>query len=222
MKLASALYGSFYPFDELTTSEGKPLFEDFYTVVKPDELKEDTCLVVWGGGDISPSLYTRMPSQYTGASQNLSRRDADEWLLMQRAKAMGNPIIGVCRGGQMLCALAGGFLVQDVTNHGRSHGMETFDGQIFSTSSLHHQMMYPWGVEHKMLGWSTQKLSKHYIDTDKAGNDVPIEVEKEPEAVWFPTVKGFALQGHPEFVAHDCAYNKWCANMVEQFVFEEK
>ena len=181
--------GTFFPFDEYE------LFADYKSVNGPDDLQENDVLVVWGGADISPSLYNKAVGRRTGADPEPSYRDKYEWSLMQRAKELGVPIVGVCRGAQMLCALAGGFLVQDVTNHGRSHTVDTSEGDKLGVSSLHHQMMYPFEVDHKLLAWASQPISSHYLDVD-----TPIDVPCEPEAVWFPQVKGLAVQWHPEFM----------------------
>jgi gamma-glutamyl-gamma-aminobutyrate hydrolase PuuD len=132
---------------------------------------------------------------------------------MQRAKELDVPIIGVCRGAQMLCALAGGFLIQDVTAHGRSHMATTSKGDMFQVSSLHHQMMYPFEVEHEMLAWASRPQSAHYLDVD-----TPIEVKIEPEAVWFPKVKGFAIQWHPEFMDSGCTATKYCHEVLKGYL----
>lgn len=189
-RLVSAIYKDFYPFDKL------PFVNGLHHTSDPQELTEDDILVVWGGADISPSLYKKKLSRHTYAEPVPSRRDAVEWALMQRAKDLGVPIIGVCRGAQMLCALAGGYLIQHVDNHaGPHHVVLTIDGEEIITNSIHHQMMYPWGVKHEMLAKSKHNLSERYFDEDKK-----VQVECEPEYVYFPEVKGFAIQWHPEMM----------------------
>lgn len=189
MKLSSALYPGHYPFDEMG------IFTSFNIVKYPDELTKDSALVVWGGADISPSLYERAVGTQTYADALPSRRDQLEWDLMKGAVELNIPIIGICRGAQMLCALAGGFLVQDITNHGSSHDVITNTDEIFKASSLHHQMMFPFEVDHELIAWSRGKLSRHYLDVDE-----DIKVPCEPEFVYFPKQQGIAIQWHPEFM----------------------
>jgi gamma-glutamyl-gamma-aminobutyrate hydrolase PuuD len=95
----------------------------------------------------------------------------------------------------MLCALAGGFLVQHVNNHGGWHKVFTPEGSI-TTNSIHHQMQYPFNVKHEMLGWTEVRSDEHIV-APEAGS---VMLEVEPEYVYYPDVKGFAIQWHPEMM----------------------
>lgn len=187
MRLVSGYYGGGYPFDSL------PFVTDEISTKDPKDLKEGDILVIWGGSDISPALYNKPVSRFTGATGAPSHRDRVEWALMQQAKTLNIPIIGVCRGAQMLCALAGGTLLQDVNNHGGTHVVETPTGYEFMTNSIHHQMMYPWKVKHEMLASIRTPLATRHYDVENL-----VVIDEEPEYVYFPEVKGFAVQWHPE------------------------
>jgi len=196
-KLVSAIYDDWYPFYEILPKEAKHC--DANEVLKvsadPTDLDTDSVLLLWGGGDISPSLYNAAPSRRGYGSVEPNRRDRIEWALLQRAIEIGIPIVGVCRGAQMLCAAAGGKLIQHLDNHaGANHEIITVDGEVMQVNSLHHQMMYPWEVDHRLLAWSKEKLSNEYHDEDKILNEIPCE----PELVVFPKIKGIAAQWHPE------------------------
>lgn len=203
--------GIFHAFRDLTTMDAK--------------LTKDDCLIVWGGADISPALYKKKLSSKTWAEPIPSHRDQFEWHFMNQAAAIGIPIIGICRGAQMLCALAGGHLIQDVDNHGRSHKVDTFDGKKLEVSSVHHQMMYPWNVKHQMVAWSSHKLSRidkggnvvyNYTDVNADGEDIQVEVPCEPEFVYFPEVKGFAIQWHPEFMDDDAEATQYIFQFMKE------
>lgn len=200
--LYSAVYDGAYPFDSLA--------ETTKAVVDPDEMTElDSALIVWGGSDISPDLYqhpiSRRCAPYAG------RRDMVEWALMHEAISMGIPILGICRGAQMLCAAAGGFLIQDVQNHaGPDHYVITFDGKKLKTNSLHHQMMVPAKqtqhsseVEYELVGWAEKNKGTPYIYKDDKFFD-PLAHGfgdwKEPEFLYFPKIDGYAVQWHPEMM----------------------
>lgn len=198
--------GAVAPFDEVFDKGIQITASDIY------EGKVD-CLVVWGGADISPTIYNEPVGPRTGASERLSARDVSEVNAMKAAIDMEIPIIGICRGAQMLCALAGGKLVQDVQNHvGGDHWIDTIDGQSLATSSVHHQMMYPWDVDHKMIAWASHKRSKSYVGVDES------KIKVEPEIVYFPKVKGLAIQGHPEFMDRSEAFVGYCNDLVKEYL----
>jgi putative glutamine amidotransferase len=189
MRLVSALYNHFYPFDSLS------FIKDQECVTVPRELKKGDILVVWGGSDIHPQLYNHPRNKMTDADVRPSKRDVIEWALMQRAKELNIPIIGVCRGAQMLCALAGGALIQHVNGHGGSHRVNTADGRSFLVNSLHHQMMYPEGTNHNVVAWSSELKSNVYHYKHET-----ISLTQEPEFIHFTDIKGFAVQWHPEMM----------------------
>lgn len=155
-------------------------------------------LVLWGGQDISPAIYGRPRLPVTGAPDVLKGRDAFEVALTKRAIKLGLPIFGICRGAQLLCAMAGGILVQHVNGHSTSmnHFVIFKDGTKLPYSSLHHQQMFPWNIDHELLGW-TEKRSDVYLGVTF---DERKQIKVDPEIVWFPKVRGFAVQGHPEFM----------------------
>lgn len=200
MKLASAIYNDCYPFDSFG------MFTDFKVASHDADLDDADALVVWGGEDISPSLYNQAVHPYTSAGAAPSRRDRIEWGLMHAAKERGIPIIGICRGAQMLCAFAGGTLYQHVNNHGVGRGHEAVcdDGSIIVVSSLHHQMMNPTNTDHDLIAWSKEIRSDVHLDSN--GDNA---VQIEPEYVYFNKVKGHAIQWHPEFQSKDDPANIW-------------
>lgn len=172
-------------------------------------------VVFWGGTDISPTLYQHDFHPYSQATRKgLSSRDEFEWRAMKYCHVNNIPMIGVCRGAQMLCAYAGGYLIQDVTNHGNNHRMTTSEGVEMTTTSCHHQMMYPFNVPHEMLAWSSHKLSRHY--EGEQGEDLGDRMADrvEPEVVYFPTIRGLAIQGHPEW-AVGTQFADYCNKLIE-------
>jgi putative glutamine amidotransferase len=75
-------------------------------------LDEVDGVVLPGGGDIDPALYNSYPQKYLG---NISpERDRWELKILQMAMEMKKPILGICRGFQLLNILYGGSLKVDV------------------------------------------------------------------------------------------------------------
>jgi anthranilate/para-aminobenzoate synthase component II len=176
-------------------------------------------VVFWGGTDIHPSLFKHSTSARSQAGEQPSHRDMFEWAAMKYCKANRIPMIGVCRGAQMLCAAAGGWLIQHMHGHNcGQHPMITSDGVVMNTTSAHHQLMYPYDVNHVVLATSTERLSNLYLDgTD---SDVDMKGKPEIEVCWFPDIRGLAIQGHPEWVANESDFALYCNDLIREYILE--
>jgi anthranilate/para-aminobenzoate synthase component II len=179
-------------------------------------IKGVDAVVLWGGADIPASFYGKKPHWSSQARHGPSKRDEIEWKAIQYCKMKGIPIIGICRGAQMLCAANGGTLIQDVSNHTSHHEIVTKDGEILMTNSLHHQMMNPANTEHELIAWSKKNISARY--EGETPND-KIKMEKEPEIVYFPNLRGLAIQGHPEFFGAPKPFVEYCVDLVTKYLF---
>jgi hypothetical protein len=117
-----------------------------------------------------------------------------------------------------LCAFAGGKLVQDVTGHHVSHQITCEDKTAFYVTSSHHQMMYPFGVKHEMLAWSTTHMSKYYKGLSISEERfLKYKDAKEPEVVYFPEINGMAIQCHPEWHQKNDPFNEWiCEQIIDK------
>ena len=75
-------------------------------------------LVISGGADVDPARYGAEPHPRTAAWR--ADRDAWEMALLDAAEAAGLPVLGVCRGMQVMAVHAGGALDQhtpDLVSH---------------------------------------------------------------------------------------------------------
>lgn len=169
-------------------------------------------LIAFGGGeDIHPKLYNHS-NVASRVGHDLSRRDIIERAIFTEAVKAGVPMVGICRGAQLVCALSGGSLIQDVTAHGMTHELIVPDRtEPLMISSAHHQMMYPYAIQHEVLGWCRPR-SKHY-ESDIRNFIVP---ESEPEVVFFPQTKSLGIQGHPEFMRFDHPTVQYLLNLIER------
>lgn len=78
------------------------------TTAAADELLEGIdALVIAGGGDVAPSLYD---SDFDAAIDVNSRRDKFELALLDAAEQRGLPVLGLCRGAQLINVHRGGTL----------------------------------------------------------------------------------------------------------------
>lgn len=69
-------------------------------------------LLLAGGADVDPNHYGEDPLPRLG--RITPERDGAELALVRDALAAGMPILGICRGLQVLCVAAGGTLLQDI------------------------------------------------------------------------------------------------------------
>ncbi|SDT14262.1 putative glutamine amidotransferase [Friedmanniella luteola] len=75
-------------------------------------------LIISGGSDVDPARYGADRHPQTQAAR--PERDAWELALLDRAAALGTPVLGICRGLQVMAVHAGGTLEQhlpDVVGH---------------------------------------------------------------------------------------------------------
>ena len=207
MRLLSALYGQDVdPFR---------LLKKVTTVENPKDLTEDGVLLLHGGADISPSIYKQRSNSRCFAQDRPSRRDEQEIALVKQATKMGIPIIGICRGAQLLCAMDGGYLMQHIDNHiGGYHTItDTETKKEYISNSCHHQMMVPTKYS-KVLAEHTGSTTG--IDE----NNFEVIIDSVPEIVHFPRMNAIGIQGHPEWMASS-NFTKYCANLIEEHLYEK-
>jgi gamma-glutamyl-gamma-aminobutyrate hydrolase PuuD len=176
-------------------------------IFDPDDLDHDL-LILWGGEDISPSLYGD-PVVASHAGDKPSRRDAAEMALATRAVERGIPILGICRGHQLLGALNGNKLFQHVDNHIVGSHAIVYKGQILRTNSCHHQMVIPTD-DMEVIAYAPC-LSRIKITTKKI-----IDEGDEVEVAYFPKLKAIGVQGHPEWLPRDSDLTKLTIQLLQE------
>jgi putative glutamine amidotransferase len=96
------------------------LLPDPVDVQDPDAVLDliDALIVTGGAGDVDPALYDQKPHPETGPVQE--ERDAYELALVRAAIRRRMPVLGICRGMQILNVAYGGGIEQhlpDVVGH---------------------------------------------------------------------------------------------------------
>ena len=129
-------------------------FESSFVAHLPNHVRniEDADLVIFpGGADINPEIY----GEGNVASYAINKvRDKQEIDIYHRAVKFGKKMLGVCRGHQLLMALNGGKLIQDIKCHPGYHDLEIFYPDLVPLSnvnSLHHQGISVESVPKKFL-----------------------------------------------------------------------
>jgi len=143
-------------------------------------------VILLGGSDISPHFYgERLTYAYPGSR----KRDAVEWYLTRTALNREIPIMGICRGHQMLAVAHGVGLYQDMAEcavgwHPSAHRLTAINRPLkryiptHKVNSLHHQ-----AIRKTPSGFKTLAM-------DHKGKIV--------EAIYSPGYLG--VQWHPELL----------------------
>ena len=164
-----------------------------------------------GGADISPFLYTDREHPHTHHQPFVDERSLS---LIEQAK--GRPIVGICRGGQLLNALAGGSMYQHVVGHangGRHLITDLRNNKVISVNSLHHQMMIP--ADHAeviAVAHGVATLKQKDSSTDNINEPIDTEV------VWYPDTKWLCFQPHPEYVDINDVCAKYFVELFNEFI----
>ena len=121
-------------------------------------------LLLPGGGDIHPRRYGQ---ELREAKDIDEERDGAELALVEEFLARGRPVVGICRGLQLLNVYFGGTLHQHVDGHGQRNGQDRLHstytesprlralyGAEFFVNSAHHQAVDRLGVGLRAVQWA--------------------------------------------------------------------
>lgn len=172
----------------------------------------DKYLHLLGGVDINPQYYNQQRNPFTQTPNRA--RDAAEFLETRKYMEAGLPIIGVCRGAQLLCIAHGGQLWQDSEGHDRNHDLVTVDGIIHDAPAAHHQIM----DLRKIPAEDYEILAAAPFFTKVYGERIADQevLEESPEVVWFPKTKCLAIQPHPEWTQPGDGFLLWINKVIEE------
>ena len=192
--------------DAVVRAGGVPLIIPFTTnkevIISQAQLIDG--LILSGGHDINPYNYGQEPSQKIG--EIFPERDIYEMILLEESKKRDIPILGICRGFQLINVAAGGTLYQDLS---------LIPGNILK----HNQVSNPTLKTHKIeikensfissiFGKETMVNSFHHQAIDKVANDFIVVARASDgvvEAIEHKTYKFLvAVQWHPEMLAVNC------------------
>ncbi|MCF3134809.1 gamma-glutamyl-gamma-aminobutyrate hydrolase family protein [Streptomyces olivochromogenes] len=148
-------------------------------------------LVVAGGPDVDPSRYDAERSPLTGPPA--PERDTWELALIEAALAARVPLLGVCRGMQLLNVALGGTLVQHIDGHADGVG-------IFGRHSV---KPVPGTLYAAAVPEETSVPTYHHQAVDRLGKGLAASAYAEDgtvEAIELPESDGWVVgvQWHPE------------------------
>lgn len=109
--------------------------------------KDADFVVFTGGADVHPSVYGEVMNGSRGCDQV---RDEYEVAAYEFCLSMGIPMVGICRGGQLLNAMNGGQMIQHLGKT-VSGVVDTEFGPLMVD---HHQGFVPDGADYVELVWA--------------------------------------------------------------------
>jgi putative glutamine amidotransferase len=189
-----------------------------------EDIKSCDGFILTGGVDINPSFYNENENYENAPEQFRIERDKFEKEIYSFAQQNKLPLLGICRGMQLVNVLEGGKLVQDLGKANRVHKKSETDKQ--------HEVR----IEKQSLLFETCRLaiakvnSAHHqvVKIDALGKNLKVNAWSEtddsaPEGLEFndKTGKAFMLciQWHPERMM-DKETNPASASIKKRFLKE--
>lgn len=156
-----------------------------------------------GGDDINPLLYGEEPSKDLG--DVCARIDQYELTLTSLALSSNKPILGICRGCQLLNIALGGNVYQDIGEYPNFHLKHAQKARRFEAT--HTITTVPDSILHSLLGDSVAVNSFHHQVINTLGEGLLATARTKDgiiEGIELPS-KPFTIgvQWHPEIMLND-------------------
>jgi len=156
-------------------------------------------LMLIGGADVDPGCYGA--AREPGTESTYPDRDAFEVALLLGALSRELPVLGICRGMQILNAAFGGTLVQDLVAADGSHPHRKFKGTFDGNS--HTVQLVPGSLAERAVGEQAHVAYCHHhqavltlgdgLVVSGRAEDGVIEAIEMADGRW-----GLGVQWHPE------------------------
>lgn len=162
-------------------------------------------IVIMGGEDVDPSWYGG-PSDYPEAGDHWLRADAGQIALVRTAVQDRIPLLGICRGMQVLDVALGGSLVQHITEPGHLNPDVVTDRHF----ARHAVRVRAGSLLESVLGPLAHEAvhSAHHQCVDRLGEGLVVSATAPDgivEAVEHHEAPVLGVQWHPEDPAADPA-----------------
>ncbi|MFD0897443.1 gamma-glutamyl-gamma-aminobutyrate hydrolase family protein [Loigolactobacillus binensis] len=182
----------------VTASGGLPLMiPAMAPALVPEVLATVDAVLLSGGHDVSPDLYGAALDPATGELDRA--RDLFEIALVKQALAAHKPILGICRGQQIINVALGGTLIQDIKSTVIKHQQRPITGtqpthqvQVVAGTQLAGLLQGAYGVN-----------SFHHQAVAQVAPGLKISARSSDgviEALEAPQRQLFSVQWHPEIM----------------------
>ena len=175
-----------YYIDAVAAAGGEPVAKYL-----PEISTDYDGLILCGGNDIDPKYYQQ---EINGAVNIDSQRDPVDFALLEAFIKAGKPVLGICRGHQLINVYFGGSLHQDLPEK----DLHT-NGQDFSIA--HEVTAKEGSIVHQLWGSSFAVNSAHHQAIDRLGRDLMATAywqDQYIEAIEHQSLPIYGVQWHPE------------------------
>ena len=168
-----------------------------------EELNSCDGLVLSGGIDIHPRFYGNSTTNYTGAPEVFNEaRDEFEMAAFQLAQENNLPVLGICRGMQLINVIHKGSMLQDlgltlkpvhIGNPDKSHDVKIKPGTILADivknettaiNSAHHQAIDKLGAGLMINAVSADGVIEGIERKETAGKPFLLAIQWHPERMF--------------------------------------
>lgn len=164
-------------------------------------VRELDALILQGGADMSPESYGQPPLQEAWIGDRI--RDRYEIELFWEFVIQGKPVLGICRGCQLINVALGGSLFQDIATqcpdtlrHVDPALYDRYQHEVFVSPDTRLAGLYPEQPHGRVI-------SIHHQAIDRLGNDLMVEATASDGIIEAIRWKGAGyvagFQWHPEF-----------------------
>ncbi|MGP6138627.1 gamma-glutamyl-gamma-aminobutyrate hydrolase family protein [Jeotgalibaca sp. A127] len=167
-------------------------------------------LILSGGHDVDPELYGEEP--HRNLTLTFPKRDAFDFALYEAAIEKGIPVLGVCRGLQLINVYHGGSLYQDLPAQYDAELLLHVQKAPFETP-LHGISVQPGSHLYDVIGAHTKVNTLHHQAIKNLGTGLKAVAHSQDGIVEAieptdPNIDMIAVQWHPEIMAYSDPANK--------------
>ena len=158
--------------------------------LEADNTDDYAGLLLPGGGDIDPALF----GQENRGSENINTSlDKKQLSVFHRFNSDGKPILGICKGHQIINVALGGTIIQHLPT---AEKHTAHDGD-----SVHELVCNPGNILYELYGQRFYTNSSHHQGLDRLGQGLSAVASSRDgviEAVIHENGRILGLQWHPE------------------------
>lgn len=170
-----------------------------------EQVSNIDALILSGGQDVNPLMWGEEPHNKLGSI--MPKRDTFDMKLLKYALEMKKPVLGICRGEQMINVAEGGSLYQDLSliegsyiKHNQQHlsNIPTHTAQIKEGTKLYEILGEKEVLVNSFHHLGVNKVAPGYIISAVAKDGLVEAIEKEGDEFVI------GIQWHPEMMTKDC------------------